>query len=916
MSFLLAPALVPLLFFLPGYLFSRLFFRSPYNPWAGERLFIPVAASVCLTTWLGLLLAEVGAFSLLNLSAIVLLGCAATWVFTRKKLTHWSWRDAKPDWIFLATLALAILLFAHPAEYVLGNSDAGTYVNTGAIIARTGAIADHDAQVAQLAPDLAKTFYWQLVNPYMLYTQVRLPGFFIADQAQGLVLPQFLHLYPVWLAIWDSLLGVQVGLYATPLIALLGATAFYFLARELFGKNVARLSCFLLVVSVPQFWFARYPVAESMTQFLVLTGMYALLLLKSPSAPTVTGRRDLSSAVLASLAFGELFLVRSDSILFLVPLVLYALVLIFLRKWRREHWVLFGVLGVVLVHAVAHMLLFAPNYLYFQYSHALRLNSIDKLLKIDFPAAQTVFTRVDYWLVLLGVLALGMGALLIIDRIFQQLRARWAKNFAAGIVSATPFIRFGGALLIVGFVVAFYCILPRPETWYAYVGGLTPLRSEANLIKLGWYLSPIGIALATVGAAIVMLRDLNERNLFFFGTAALFTLLYIQELYSTPHYIYTMRHYIPLVIPLFILCAARALQWLWDRAPRAFSGLQSARPLRWAALGAFALWMLYNVYAMGLVDASRAQGLAFRLPFVSETIALGMVRIEPFEKSIVGVSELGGAYSQVEGLAQQIDPNAVILFSAGRDEPAAIATPLKYIFRRDAFVTVFNNPPGDKIAALIDAWRARGREVILAFGTNGGKLQLPKYELQPVGDASLNVPQWAFAYEYMPRNAWRVNLNYALFRAVPRRAPEAYPFTLNFGGADFPYLVRGFLERSPESTTRWIGGILADNKKLRGAKSVSGTVRIPVPDNSSRNLNLTLRARAPRDNVHLEIKQGKQTLGKITLSQTMDTYTVKLKNTKLDSGTEGYWLELSSDATPDGEGRVLGAELEMLQLNR
>ena len=155
-------------------------------------------------------------------------------------------------------------------------------MNTGAYIARTGALAIYDGQVAQSSPETQKTFFWQLVNPYMLHKQARLPGFFIADSAQGLVLPQFLHLYPAWLALWDALLGVQVGLYATPLIALLGTVAFYFLARELFGQNVARLAFFLLVITVPQFWFARYPVAEAMTQFLVLTGMYALLKMTRP----------------------------------------------------------------------------------------------------------------------------------------------------------------------------------------------------------------------------------------------------------------------------------------------------------------------------------------------------------------------------------------------------------------------------------------------------------------------------------------------------------------------------------------------------------------------------------------------------------------------------------------------------------
>ncbi len=918
MPLLLVPLFVPLFFFLPGYIFSRTFFRNPAAFSRGERVFIPIAASVCLTTWLALALAEIGAFSLWNVAISVASVCAVVYFFARKNFSAWSLRGVKPDWIFLVILALAVFLFARPAEYIIGNSDAGTYVNTGANIARTGALAIRDAQVAQLEPDASKTFYWQLVNPYMLYKQVRLPGFFIADQATGLVLPQFLHLYPAWLALWDAMLGVQLGLYATPIIALLGSVAFYFLARELFGKNVARLAFFLLVVMVPQFWFARYPVAEAFTQFLMLTGMWAVLKM---SRRDLTGSLMLASqnlsglGVLAGIAFGQLFLVRSDSILFLLPLMALALALIFFRRWRREHWALFGAFGIVFAHAAVHMLAFAPNYLYYQYTHALKLNSIDKIFRFDFPAAELVFTRVEYWLALFGVFALGIGALFVTDRVFQHARAQWGKSVAARFGRAENALRIGLGLLIVLFFVTHYFLLARPESLYAYIGGLTPTRSEANLIKLGWYLSPIGIFLAAFGAVIIVLRDLNARNVFFFGTAALFALFYLDELYSNPHYIYTTRHYIPLVLPLFVLCAARALQWLWNFHARGV-GRDKPTRLRWAAAGAFGMWMMYNVYAMGLVDASRATGFALRAPFVSQTVSLGFLRVEPLEKSIVGVDELGGAYAQIENIAAQIPENAVVIFSAGRDEPAALATPLKFIFGRDVFVTVFNNPPGIKVARMIDAWRAQGREVILAFGTNGGKLQVPNYQLERVVEATFDVPQWAFAYEFMPRSAWRVNLNYAMFRAVPRTAPETYPFVLNFGGDDFPYLVNGFLERAPEEKTRWIGGILSENRKLRDAKTISGVVRVPIQDASSNDLRLTLRARAPRENMRVEIIQGKRVLGEIVLSSTMETYTVNLKNGKLDSSAEGYWLELASETTLDGEGRVLGMELEMLQVER
>lgn len=909
MNFLFVLVLVPLFFFLPGYLFSRLFLRNPGAFSAGERVFLPLAASALLTSWLALTLAELGAFSLLNLALLIGVPCLALVLLARKRFVAWSFRDLKPDWIFLATLVLAVLLFARPGEYILGNTDAGVYINTGANIARTGSLAIHDPEVAQLAPDPSKTFYWQLTNPYMLYSQVRMPGFFIADQQQGLILPQFLHLYPAWLAVWDALLGVQLGLYATPIIALLGSVAFFLLAQILFGKNIARLAFFLLVVTVPQFWFARYPVAEAMTQFLALTGMYVVLKMSGGSIS-----RPYGLALLAGIALGELLLVRSDSILFLVPIVLYALVLIFLRRWKREHWILFGAFGIVSVQAIAHMLVFAPNYLYYQYSHAMRMQNIDKLLRIELPHAESIFSQIEYALLALGLVALSLVALFVIDRVIQWVRLRWGGGIGLLFHRSERWLRVGGAALIVLLFVAFYFVLPRPESLYAYVGGLTPARSEANLIKLGWYLSPFGVALAMLGAVIVVLRDLNPRNLFFFGTAALFSFFYLDELYSNPHYIYTTRHYIPLVIPLFVLCAARAVGWLWSEIP--FKNPTFQRLARVAAAGTLAFWMLYNVYAMGIVDANRIQGIALRLPFVTRSVQLGLVRLEPFENSIVGVRELGGAYDQMARNAAQLAPGSVVIFSAGRDEPAALATPLNYVFDRDAFVTVFNNPPGEKVEGMIDDWRAQGREVMLAFGTNGGKLQIPNYELQPAGEFSLDVPQWAFAYDFMPRSAWRVNLNYALFRAVPRTVPETYPFTLDFGKDDFPYLVRGFMERAPEAQSRSVGGVLAENRNLADAKWIGGVIRVPVREDSTDGLVATIRARTPRPGVHFELKHGDKVLGSLVLSDQFETYTIPLAPAALESTTEGYLLELASETTLDGQGRVLGAELESFEITR
>lgn len=912
MNFLLAIVSLPFLLFLPGYVTARSLFKDSSALSIGEKIFIPLAGSILISVWIGLALAEFGWFSITTLLALVIAYSVVVWFVARHRWGEWSWRDARPDWIFLLLLALAVLLAAKPAEYILGGTDAGSYVDLGISIARSGGIAIHDSQVASLSADSGKQFFWGLINPFMLYKQVRLPGFFIADQPSGLVLPQFLHLYAVWLAVFDALFGFQLGLYATPLIGVLGSVAFYFVAKTLFNnnRNLARLAFFLLIILVPQFWFARYPVAEGMTQFLMLTGMFAFLRFSKSGAPTGIGL-----PLLAGVAFGEIFLTRADAVLLLVPIGIYALAVFFTRSWTRSSAVFLISFGLVFLHALVHIAAFAPNYIYFQYSHALRMKNIDKLLPGGLPSADALMNGPQYLMLGIGLVLFGLVALFIVDRIVQIVRKKLADRprDIAKSDRVERGLRWLAVAVTVGLVVFAYFLWPHPTSWYAYVGGATPADRSANLIKLGWYFSPIGIALATLGAAVVILRDLNRQNVFFWGTGALFSFFYLEELYSNPHYIYTIRHYIPLVIPLFVLLAARSLEFLWNLG--ASNKLASTSRARLQGLGrvlaggALALWLIYNFYAMGILDASRAGGIALRLPFVTSSTRLGLLRIDPFALSIVGADELGGAYDQMKALADRLPEGGVIIFSNNRDEPALLANPLYFLYGRDAFVSVFNQPNGDKIAAMIDAWRSQGRDVILAFGTNGGKMNVPGYDLEPLGDFGLDVPQWAFEYEYMPRAAWRVNLNFALYRAVAQIQAPQYPFTIDFGGDDYRWLVNGWLERAPEASSRWMGIIPAADDTPADPRNLVARLRVPVAGDNP-ILDLEIRARALRDGLPLTTRSGNNTLGSAPLSTEFSDYHFTLPRADLKQDGESYLIDLEIPATVDEQGRILGAELQ------
>jgi hypothetical protein len=84
--------------------------------------------------------------------------------------------------------------------------------------------------------------------------------------------------------------------------------------------------------------------------------------------------------------------------------------------------------------------------------------------------------------------------------------------------------------------------------------------AQANLVRLGWYLSPLGIALAIAGLALMVYR-INSTSWLFLVIAALASLVFLRLTYGTSdqHYIYIMRRYVPHVYPAFVIGIAYAI---------------------------------------------------------------------------------------------------------------------------------------------------------------------------------------------------------------------------------------------------------------------------------------------------------------------------------------------------------------------
>jgi hypothetical protein len=261
------------------------------------------------------------------------------------------------------------------------------------------------------------------------------------------------------------------------------------------------------------------------------------------------------------------------------------------------------------------------------------------------------------------------------------------------------------------------------EGWYFwYSEQVVPAGMDAqNLLRLGWYLSPLGIGLATAGVCL-MLWELDIRRGVILAAGLLFSLLYLWRLQANPAQIYAMRRYVPVVLPFAILAAAYALGWL----------LRRRRP--WATL---AVVVLVVFWLAGL--AWSGQGFARQVDYQ-------------------------GLVKQLEGLSGQLPGHSVLLFDD--QDPVSlgdrIGTPLRFLHGHDAY-TLRDPQALDEtlFKQTIDGWQADGRAVFWV-GEAAGAQALGLTTGLPI-EANLDFNLMEHAYDHKPSVVYAAGWKFELF---------------------------------------------------------------------------------------------------------------------------------------------------------
>ncbi len=713
-----------------------------------EAIFLSIVGSVILVGTIGVVLALVGIFSLMLVAVISLIVVAALIGLARPLKKP---KFEKPRWPELALIVLLLgcsIVYFRPHEYVLGSNDAGTYMNIGATVARTGQFVVHDDWLRFLSESSSITLRQQ---PSQLLTrQLQFVGWYIDDNDPTRLIPQFYPFHPILIAIGISIGGLYAGLLITPIWGVLSVAAVFFLSRRLFGANVGLLAATLLALTPTQIYFARYPTTEPLTLLLVFSGLYAFQVLwDEPSASAMWG-------FWGGAAFGAAFLTRIDLPVLLVLLFLAIIWVRIRKRWSRSWSIFVLVLCLFLVGMVIDVIFINWPYFWNTYSSVL-----------------AVFSQRLVGPVLAGSIALIAGTAALIFKRKQIVAAARKINYN----TITHRLRWVMIVFVVGLSVYAYFIRPSVEpirfatSWPGNVQ--FPILDGENWVRIGWYITPLGILLATLGLVPILRREPLERLGLFLAVGVLTTIQYVYNIFNTSYHIYAMRRYVPIVIPMLMIYAALAIVAVFRLRSRRLA-LPMSAGLTLMLIG-------------GLIFQSR-----FVLP----------------------QRDFRGAVAQLTELNAQLKPEAIVMMNEPSESTLAdnFGVPLQFVFGHDiATIRSQDDSAVPFIDRLLVYATTQQRPVQLLTINPIAPLIREAFQLQPVGEFPITLSALLITYYDYPSVNQPAYYDFEIYDVIGRKIPSinTSAITVDIGTMDTTFIRSGFYQKEslPNGVTaRWTAG--------------------------------------------------------------------------------------------------------------
>jgi 4-amino-4-deoxy-L-arabinose transferase-like glycosyltransferase len=527
----------------------------------------------------------------------------------------------------------------------------------------------------------------------------------VADPARGEVTAYHPPLFSIWIAIFYAIGGVRFCLYATPLFGALGVLRLYFAGKAMFGREVGLLAAALLAISFAQIYFSRVPYSEVLTQCLLFSGIYTLT--------TYTLEHKPFYAAIAALSFGQAILSRIDSLIVVLPLVMFFRCWIALKRSPPKHLGFFAIpLGLLTIDGIVLALTASRPYV--------ELNSYGLWFKLRSILSQSP--------VLLAISVVALGGLLILiillglqtSEVLQGDFAQQIPHKSSDVVIAKSFSRprrsnhniervlsriyearpmITTLLSLAILLLAIYAYFIYPST----ARGTGPGKS-GTLAQLGQFVSPLGLWLGIFGLVELIRRDANEKTTFFLALILIYgpMTLSILAINLTLSYVYPIRRLVPFVIPSLMLLASYAIL-IWNKGDTLSlsKGGKLLRVAQWVAIGILL-----------------ASFLALDMPYVN-------------------YREMRNTIAFSEKLANHFGDRDVVVFEAVWAQDSRVghfAAPLWSIYDKDALLISIANVDEKALSMAVAQWLDGGKKAYFISQSNPAPLFLKGYELVPVAE--------------------------------------------------------------------------------------------------------------------------------------------------------------------------------------
>ncbi|MCB8944617.1 MAG: glycosyltransferase family 39 protein [Ardenticatenaceae bacterium] len=728
-------------------------------------LFVAFISVVTFTGWVGVVLASFGHFSLGGVTAVLLITSLllAAWQRPFRRPTFQP--SAPTDRYLVLLLILLAFLYFHPHEYIMGGADAGGYMNIAATLAQTGDFIIHDEWTPHLRQYPELTLRQQPAVWQTRYLQ--LVGWYIDDDDPSRLIPQFFPFHPVLLAIAMSVGGLKAGLWLTPLWGTIGLLAVYLLTRKLYDAPIGLLAVGLLGLTPTHIFFARYPTTEPLTLLLV----FALLLVwqhlwDEEAAHPAWG-------VLGGLLVGAANLTRIDLPVLVILLVFWGGVRWWLGRWSRA-WTMLGATAVpLLLHAILSAIWLNWPYTWNTYGSVFRLLQSGGVVTAVFLAALPIL--------LIALMAWWQGGLqpANLARFSQAAWLRWL--LVIGIINASLFAYFVRPIL-------------QPALSYpTWPGGQTiPLLDGENWVRLGWYLTPLGLALATGGLCWLVLRRFDLRSGLFLSVGVLMTVQYVYRIFNTPYHIYAMRRYVPVIIPVLMIYAAAALLAI-SRTKVPPNSLQFP-PVPRSEGNSGQLRATSRLYS----------GISLAL---TALLLLGLVYQSRF---VLPRTDYAGAISQLTAFHNLLQPDALIIIC---DPPESIfadriGTPLRFLWGHDVATIRTDGPELADFVQEMKAYAVERQRPLQLIAINPIPTAVRQLlTLQPVTMSPIRLDMLQNTFTDYPSVRQTLYYGIEIYDVVESGGETAVtPLSIDIGTLDTAYIASGFYykeQRPGDVTMRW-----------------------------------------------------------------------------------------------------------------